>query len=103
MMVVPDCVQRAAVSHPYPLLFATISGAHVYGFPSPDIPELIARKYSGAEKQTLTDGDFQIYGKEYERLCGVLEDAFRDSTLPDHPTARPALNDLLKRLRLRCK
>jgi uncharacterized protein len=23
-------------SHPYPLLFATISGAHLYGFPSPD-------------------------------------------------------------------
>ena len=22
--------------HPYPLLFATISGAHIYGFPSPD-------------------------------------------------------------------
>ncbi|MEO7649504.1 MAG: nucleotidyltransferase domain-containing protein [Bryobacteraceae bacterium] len=24
------------VRHPYPLLFATISGAHLYGFPSPD-------------------------------------------------------------------
>ena len=23
-------------THPYPLLFATISGAHLYGFPSPD-------------------------------------------------------------------
>ena len=23
-------------SHPYPLLFATISGAHLYGFPSDD-------------------------------------------------------------------
>ncbi|SRR5260370_15777302 len=22
--------------HPYPLIFATISGAHLYGFPSPD-------------------------------------------------------------------
>ena len=22
--------------HPYPLLFATISGSHIYGFPSPD-------------------------------------------------------------------
>jgi hypothetical protein len=26
----------AAKEHPYPLLFATISGAHLYGFPSPD-------------------------------------------------------------------
>jgi uncharacterized protein len=25
-----------AASHPYPLVFATISGAHLYGFPSPD-------------------------------------------------------------------
>ena len=23
-------------SHSYPLLFATVSGAHLYGFPSPD-------------------------------------------------------------------
>src|SRR5690348_702455 len=27
---------RIAASQPYPLLFATISGAHLYGFPSPD-------------------------------------------------------------------
>ena len=28
---------RGVVSrHPYPLIFATISGAHLYGFPSPD-------------------------------------------------------------------
>lgn len=26
----------AVKEHPYPLLFATISGAHLYGFPSPD-------------------------------------------------------------------
>lgn len=27
---------RQVSEHPYPLLFATISGAHLYGFPSPD-------------------------------------------------------------------
>lgn len=27
---------RQVEEHPYPLLFATISGAHLYGFPSPD-------------------------------------------------------------------
>ncbi len=27
---------RQVVNHPYPLVFATISGAHLYGFPSPD-------------------------------------------------------------------
>ena len=29
-------LKREIASHPYPLLFATISGAHLYGFPSPD-------------------------------------------------------------------
>lgn len=29
-------LQAIAAAHPYPLLFATISGAHLYGFPSPD-------------------------------------------------------------------
>src|ERR1700676_3923373 len=27
---------RQVEQHPYPLIFATISGAHLYGFPSPD-------------------------------------------------------------------
>src|SRR3954466_7371306 len=27
---------RGGSRHPYPLVFATISGAHLYGFPSPD-------------------------------------------------------------------
>jgi hypothetical protein len=29
-------LKRQVAEHPYPLLFATISGAHLYGFPSPD-------------------------------------------------------------------
>ena len=29
-------LRRQVAEHPYPLLFATISGAHLYGFPSPD-------------------------------------------------------------------
>ena len=29
-------LQTEAARHPYPLLFATVSGAHLYGFPSPD-------------------------------------------------------------------
>ena len=29
-------LQAEVARHPYPLLFATISGAHLYGFPSPD-------------------------------------------------------------------
>src|SRR4051794_40005087 len=29
-------LKRIVAAQPYPLLFATISGAHLYGFPSPD-------------------------------------------------------------------
>jgi hypothetical protein len=29
-------LRAEAARHPYPLLFATVSGAHLYGFPSPD-------------------------------------------------------------------
>lgn len=32
----PPQLKAAVDAHPYPLLFATISGAHLYGFPSPD-------------------------------------------------------------------
>jgi hypothetical protein len=29
-------LKKEVERHPYPLLFATVSGAHLYGFPSPD-------------------------------------------------------------------
>lgn len=35
-MIIDDRLHRIVAAQPYPLLFATISGAHLYGFPSPD-------------------------------------------------------------------
>lgn len=35
-MKIDPRLHRQVELHPYPLLFATISGAHLYGFPSPD-------------------------------------------------------------------
>jgi predicted nucleotidyltransferase len=35
-MIENDKLMRQVEVHPYPLVFATISGAHLYGFPSPD-------------------------------------------------------------------
>lgn len=35
-MTIDPRLHRIAAAQPYPLLFATISGAHLYGFPSPD-------------------------------------------------------------------
>ena len=65
------------------------------------IDELIARKLSGPEKSTLEDSDINFYQQEYERLRGVLEVDFQKSHLPEVPSARAALNDLLIRLRMK--
>lgn len=35
-MIIDARLDKQVSEHPYPLLFATISGAHLYGFPSPD-------------------------------------------------------------------
>ena len=34
--MVEEKLKKIAAEHPYPLLFATVSGAHLYGFASPD-------------------------------------------------------------------
>lgn len=65
------------------------------------IPDLITRKLEGAEKSTLPDVDVDFHLAEYERLTVALEEAERVSTLPEVPTGKAALNDLLVNIRLR--
>ena len=65
------------------------------------IDDLIARKLSGPEKGTLEDKDVGFYQQEYERLRGVLEASFQASHLPEAPSSRVVLNDLLMRLRMK--
>ena len=67
----------------------------------PYIDDLVARKLAGLEKATLDDADVAFHGAEYERLRGVLEEAHQSTALPDGPTARACLSDLLIRLRMR--
>jgi predicted nucleotidyltransferase len=67
----------------------------------PQLPELIARKTTGAEKGVLPAADLAFHEAEYLRLVALLEESARTSRLPEEPSARPALNDLLIRLRLR--
>ena len=64
------------------------------------VADLIARKLAGPERSVLDDSDVEFHQREYERLRGELEASYQDSTLPEGPTARDALNDLLVRLRL---
>ncbi|HZF40769.1 MAG TPA: hypothetical protein VE715_18250 [Blastocatellia bacterium] len=69
-------------------------------FKLPYLPELIERKLAGPEKSALSDVDVEFHWREFERLRGMLEDAYQASSLPETPAGREALNDLLIRLRL---
>ncbi|MBI3973949.1 MAG: nucleotidyltransferase domain-containing protein [Chloroflexi bacterium] len=69
-------------------------------FRLPYVPELIARKAAGPEQAMLDDADVAFHEAEYHRLRQELEDAFQASSLPEGPSARPALNELLVRLRM---
>ncbi len=68
-------------------------------YPLPQLPDLVARKLSGKEQSELRDADFDFHYREYERLRTAMQTAQDRSTLPEAPSARPALNDLLRRLR----
>ena len=64
------------------------------------VAELIAQKQAGPEEVLVVEGDIEFHQREYKRLQTELEEAHRNSMLPEGPTARPELNDLLIRLRL---
>jgi len=66
----------------------------------PYLPELIARKQAGPEMSTLDDADLAFHRSEFERLTVLLEEMMQISQLPDAPTTRNAVNDLLVRVRL---
>lgn len=67
----------------------------------PYIDELVDRKLTGPEKGELPAADMQFHEAEYQRLVGELERAAAESDLPEAPTCRAALNNLLVRMRLR--
>lgn len=80
-------LERQVVAHPYPLLFATISGAHLYGFPSPDsdfdlrgihllpLDELVGLKRGPAtvEKSGIVEGlEIDLVTHEAEKFFGLM-------------------------------
>ncbi|MBD2541508.1 nucleotidyltransferase domain-containing protein [Coleofasciculus sp. FACHB-SPT36] len=69
-------------------------------FKLPYIPDLIERKLAGAEKSVLEDADIAFYRGEFNRLCGELEEASESSHLPESPSSKDALNNLLILLRM---
>ena len=69
-------------------------------FNLPFVSELIRRKIEGAEKETLPSADLEFHRREYQRLVVELEKESERSALPERPSAKKALNDLLIRLRI---
>ena len=66
----------------------------------PYVDDLIARKLAGPEQSTLADADIGFHQAEYERLRGELQRAFDQSKLPEAPTAKRQLSELLIRMRM---
>jgi predicted nucleotidyltransferase len=60
----------------------------------PHVSDLVARKLAGPERSTLSDDDVEFHRGEYERLRVDLEEAHRNSRLPEVPSARPALHTI---------
>ena len=68
-------------------------------FQLPQIADLIAMKVAGAEKETLAPGGEAFHAAEYVRLRSLLEAEYECSALSETTVAKPALHDLLLRLR----
>ncbi|HEY3741137.1 MAG TPA: nucleotidyltransferase domain-containing protein, partial [Bryobacteraceae bacterium] len=66
----------------------------------PFISDLVARKVHGVETSTLEAPDRDFHRNEYNRLTALLEHEASQSKLPEEPTCREALNDLLIRVRI---
>lgn len=69
-------------------------------FRLPYIAELIERKVTRSEKTRLDSVELTWHQSEYTRLQSALEAAAQSTILPTDPSAKPALHDLLLRLRL---
>src|SRR5437868_9133612 len=110
--------------HPYPLLFATISGAHLYGFPSPDSdydlrgshllplrevvglkigPETIEKSgiHDGLEIDFVTHDAKKFFGLLLKKNGYVLEQIFSPLvvlTTPEHQELKKIAADCITRL-----
>ncbi|MEK6642636.1 MAG: nucleotidyltransferase domain-containing protein [Planctomycetota bacterium] len=66
----------------------------------PYIDDLLEKKIRGTEKGAVLGESLEFHRAEYERLKGVLQEAFDASRLPDISSATHALDALLMRVRL---
>jgi predicted nucleotidyltransferase len=113
-MTIDPRLHRIVSSQPYPLLFATISGAHLYGFPSPDsdydlrgahilpLPELVglsvrdetledSRVFEGLEMDIVSHDIRKFLGLLLKKNGYVLEQLYSPlvvHTSPEHEELR---------------
>jgi len=64
------------------------------------LSDLMTLKRTGKEKGVMEKFDSAFHEGEYQRLRAELETAFQSSQLPDQPSGRAQLHDLLLRIRL---
>ena len=64
------------------------------------VDDLIARKLAGPEQSALDDADLEFHRGESERLRAELEAAHTASSLPEVPSGRDALDELLVAIRV---
>jgi len=69
-------------------------------FKLPFLPDLIARKKTGTEREVLDLGELVFFEAQFAAWEQKLKDAGERTSLPAESSARPALNELLLRLRL---
>ena len=87
-------LRQAVTAHPYPLLFATISGAHLYGFPSADsdfdlrgvhllsFDKLLVLEVTD---ETLNEGEFHL--RHIDNLVARKRAGAEQGTLADDDVA----------------
>jgi predicted nucleotidyltransferase len=122
-MIIDPRLHRQVEQHPYPLLFATISGAHLYGFPSPDsdfdlrgihlLPlddvvglqpgeETVERSgiHDGLEIDLVTHDAKKFFGLMLKKNGYVLEQVFSPlivRTSPEHEELKAIARDCITR------
>ena len=116
-------LRRQVDAHPYPLVFATISGAHLYGFPSPDsdfdlrgihlLPleqvvgltpgeETVEKSgvYDGIEVDLVTHDAKKFFGLMLKKNGYVLEQLLSPlivQTTPEHDELKELARDCITR------
>src|SRR5215213_5810928 len=122
-MEIDPRLHQIVAAQPYPLLFATISGAHLYGFPSPDsdfdlrgahispLEKIVglnvtdetledSRVIDGLEMDIVTHDVKKFFGLMLKKNGYVLEQLYSPlvvHTTPEHAELKMIARDLITR------